>query len=99
MGADAHLPRGRLALPLAVRGGARVARVAGAPLVAAVMVRDVVGAPALASKLLVCVAANWSWRAIDRPCEGFDTIVLYGAHHHEVRRQSRGVSRERPHSR
>ena len=64
MSADADLPRGRLALPLAVRGGARVARVAGAPLVAAVVPGDVVGAPALASKLLVCVAANRGWKAV-----------------------------------
>ena len=64
MCADAHLPCGRLALPLAVRGGARVARVAGAPLIAAVMPGDVVGAPALAPELLVCVTANRGWKAV-----------------------------------
>ena len=64
MCADADLPRGRLALPLAVRGGARVAGVAGAPLIAAVMLGDVVGAPALAPELLVCVTANRGWKAV-----------------------------------
>ena len=37
---------------------------AGAPLIAAVMLGDVVGAPALAPELLVCVTANRGWKAV-----------------------------------